>query len=360
MNDRERFLAAMRYEPVDRVPYRPQGVWQTTRQRWVEEGLPPNVGLAAHFGFDDWRILPLDVTMVPKMEPKVLETHEQWEIIVDEKGITKKQIKPASELSMPEWIDFPVKTRDDWLALRKRYDPAGPERYPADWDRRVAQWRNRHHVLGLDLYNGLYMTLREWFGPEQLLYAFYDQPELVGEMLEFYTDFLLQVFDRALRDVELDYVSLSEDFAFKSGPFISPKLFAELFVPCYRRLAERFAAAGVPVFAVDSDGNVEPLIRHLLDAGVNAVHPCEVAAGMDVLALRRTYGRDLRLWCGIDKRVLTAGPDAIDAELTRKLPPLLADGGYIPQIDHSVPPNVPLDRFEHYWRMLQRLAERAT
>jgi uroporphyrinogen decarboxylase len=54
---------------------------------------------------------------------------------------------------------------------------------------------------------------------------------------------------------------------------------------------------------------------------------------------------------GIDKRVLTAGRDAVKRELKRVIPPLLERGGFIPTIDHSIPPDVGLDSFKHYLEM---------
>ena len=74
---------------------------------------------------------------------------------------------------------------------------------------------------------------------------------------------------------------------------------------------------------------------------------------MDVLEVRRPYGRDLRIWGGVDKRALARGPAAIDAELAARAP---ADrGGRLhPGLDHSCPPDVPYENYQYYWR---RLAE---
>ncbi|MFH0795441.1 MAG: hypothetical protein V2A65_00080 [Candidatus Omnitrophota bacterium] len=58
-----------------------------------------------------------------------------------------------------------------------------------------------------------------------------------------------------------------------------------------------------------------------------------------VLEVRRKYGRNLRMWFGIDKRVMAQGPPAIDAEL-RRIRPLVQEGGYVPGLDHSIPPDV--------------------
>ena len=76
-----------------------------------------------------------------------------------------------------------------------------------------------------------------------------------------------------------------------------------------------------------------------LDAGLNFLYPFEVQAGMDVLAVRKKYGRELRIWGGVDKRVLAQAQAEMDAELVR-VRPLMEEGGYLPHTDHSVPPDV--------------------
>jgi len=41
MNDRDRFIATILGQPVDRPPYWLYWApWETTRQRWLEEGMP--------------------------------------------------------------------------------------------------------------------------------------------------------------------------------------------------------------------------------------------------------------------------------------------------------------------------------
>jgi uroporphyrinogen decarboxylase len=75
----------------------------------------------------------------------------------------------------------------------------------------------------------------------------------------------------------------------------------------------------------------------------------EAAAGMDVVDLRRRYGRDLLMTGGIDKRVLAKGRRAIDEELAYKLP-VAEQGGYIPTIDHAIPHDVPYENFVYYWQ----------
>jgi uroporphyrinogen decarboxylase len=107
----------------------------------------------------------------------------------------------------------------------------------------------------------------------------------------------------------------------------------------------------VRYFGLDSDGQIDPLIPVWMDAGIDILYPFEVQAGMDVLAVRRRYGKSLRMWGGVDKRVLVAGKDAIDAEL-RRVAPLIQEGGYVPMLDHSATPNVPYENYCYFMREL--------
>jgi uroporphyrinogen decarboxylase len=116
-------------------------------------------------------------------------------------------------------------------------------------------------------------------------------------------------------------------------------------------VVEFVRSRGVEWVCLDSDGRVTSLIPVWMDAGIDLLYPFEVAAGMDVLAVRRQFGRELRLHGGVDKRALAAGPAAIDRELAR-LAPLVQNGGYIPGVDHSLPPDISYSNYCYYMERL--------
>ena len=70
--------------------------------------------------------------------------------------------------------------------------------------------------------------------------------------------------------------------------------------------------------------------------------------------LRCTGRMSLRLWGGVDKRELAKGPREIDAHL-QALAPLIEEGGFIPTVDHSVPPDISWPNFQHYLETKQKL-----
>jgi uroporphyrinogen decarboxylase len=174
-------------------------------------------------------------------------------------------------------------------------------------------------------------------------------------MNEFWVEFTMRRLERALREMDFDYALIWEDNCYNHGMLHSPAVFHKFMAPHYRTLTEFFRRHGVDMISVDSDGNVTELIPLLLEVGVTAIHPFEVGAGMDVVAIGREYP-ELQIWGGLDKRALARGPDTIDAELKRVLPAMKARGGYAAALDHNVPSNVSLANFRYYVRRLGELS----
>jgi hypothetical protein len=172
-------------------------------------------------------------------------------------------------------------------------------------------------------------------------------------MAVFWEEFVARLLERTLRLVNLDEVHLSEDMAYKSFAMISPAMTREFMLPSYRRWGDIVRAAGVPVYAMDSDGYIGQLIPVWMEAGINACDPIEVAAGNDLPAFRRQFGRRMAYKGGIDKRAMAAGGQAIVDEIDR-LRPVIEDGGYIPSCDHGIPSDVSWPNFVRYVGLLAK------
>ena len=194
---------------------------------------------------------------------------------------------------------------------------------------------------------------RNLLGIEGLAVAYYDQPALIHEILEHWTEFYCRLASRVWAGVRFDYLFIWEDMAYKNGPLISPRFVKQFMLPYYRRLIDHVRGLGCDVILVDSDGDVRQLVPLFISTGVNAMLPFEVQAGMDVREVRRQYGKDLAIIGGLDKRALTGGPQALQSTLGDKLAALSASGGYIPSLDHTVPPDMPLTTFQNYVRWVR-------
>jgi len=362
MTGRERFLAVMDYKPVDKVPNYEAGVWNQTKDRWIEEGLNQSDYRWDWFTGEDFldldprEFIDVNYGMIPTFEHEVLENNGIYEIYRDSGGITHKALIKGSSggmrLSMDQYLSFPVECQEDFDALKKRY-VAGIGRYPPGWrDIQLPGWINRKHplILGRNCStSGFYWRAREWMGTENLSYAFYEQPELIHDMMEFIADFTIEVSKPILSETDIDYVMLSEDMSMKTGPLISPSLYKEFIFPHMRRMVDFFKSNGVRYMMVDTDGNCEAILPLLMEAGTDAVWPLERVANMDPIRIRKEYGKDLRLFGGVDKMVVAKGKKEIDQHLAHLLP-LIEEGGFIPTIDHVMSPEISYEDYLYYMK----------
>jgi uroporphyrinogen decarboxylase len=98
---------------------------------------------------------------------------------------------------------------------------------------------------------------------------------------------------------------------------------------------------------VDCDGNPHDIVANWLEEGVNIMFPLEQTAGVDLYAWRREFGKTMRMKGGIAKAPLVQGGSAIDRELER-IRPLVEQGGFIPHLDHLVPPDISYKNYREY------------
>jgi uroporphyrinogen-III decarboxylase len=338
----------MYYAPRDRCPWGEMGFWPETIEVWQDQGLPQDVHLVRFFGFDRLREgVGVSLGLMPAFKPELLEETDAYRIVRRDTGIVAKEFKGAHSFRMPQWLSFPLRTRDDWEGeFVPRLDPGSPARYPLYWEETTRTWAQRDYPLTIRM-GSVFGWLRNWMGLEAISLALYDDPEWIQDMMDYLVEFCCAAASRALEEVELDYVLLWEDMAYKTAPLISPQMFRRFMLAPYKRLTGFIRDHGIDLIFVDSDGFSEPLIPLWMEGGVNGFYPIERAADMDAVRLRARFGRELRLMGGIDKRAMIAGPEAIDAELAR-VAPLVAEGGYIPWCDHHVPPDVPLAHYVYY------------
>lgn len=257
---------------------------------------------------------------------------------------------------MDQYIDFPVKTRRDFEEMRKRYDPLDSQRYPENWGYLVREWRERDYPLALTQIGGfgLYSMLRRWMGTERACTVFYDDPTFAEEMLDFLVEFFIKLTERALKEADADWYNYFEDFAFKTGPLVSPQIYSRFLLPRYRRINEHLRKYGIEIISLDSDGNFEVLLPLIIEAGFNHLCPLEQASSMDPVRIRKEYRRAFALLGGIDKREIAKGKREIQREVERILP-VLESGGYIPTIDHSIPPDIPYENFLYYLELKRKV-----
>ena len=287
---------------------------------------------------------------------EAIEETDEHRIWRDSLGRTVKLPKRVATIPLP--LDYPVKTMDDWLTLKPWYE-FSEARLAGNWRATALEHRNEDRVVCVGIPGG-YDEPRQLLGDEALCLAYYDQPELIHDILATIGETAFKVLDRVSATVPIDLLSVHEDMAGKSGPLAGPMQIEEFIAPYYRRIWELLQDRGARLFDQDSDGDMNPVIDAFLDAGVNCMHPMEPAANMDIVKIRATYGHRLAFYGGIDKHVIRRSKEEIVAELEYKIPPLVKSGGCVLALDHRIPNGTPLENYRFYvrkaWEILDREA----
>jgi len=361
MNSKEKFIGTCRFDKRVEPPYWDTiGFWDGTIERWHSEGLPRNNTPYEYFGMTKIEYLPVvsrtDLPLLPLFEKKIINEGSETIIYLNGHGATLKEYKKSPERSMPQWLEFPVKKREDFENLKFRLDPNSKERYP-DWNEVMKIYSNRDSPLGLTIC-GAYGFQRELLGMENLAYKYYDEPDFIEEITKYWFDFQNKICEVVLSNIDIDYIYIWEDMAYKNGPLISPAMFKKFIFNHYKNLIDNIKRLGCNNILVDSDGNNYSLMPLFIEAGVNGFMPIEVAAGMDPIELRHLYGSKVWLWGGIDKRILSKSKKDIEKEVLKKLPELLKFGGYIPAVDHTIPPDVPFNNYVFFIELLRKLTKK--
>lgn len=361
MNDRERYIATVLGEPVDRPPYYLSwSPWWTTWKRWESEGKPPEISDHRSFMDPDQPplALPMNTGPCPPFDTAVLSEDETSYTHYDTWGIKRRDLKHNE--SMSEFLEFPIKSRDDWKEYKERYlNPDDPRRLATDWREKGRVWMDKGYPIQLGYYPdaGVFGPFRWLMGDEEGLVSLCTQPDLAHEIMDHITSLYLTVWEPVVQEVRVDVIHFWEDMCYVAGPLISPRMWEEFLGPNYRRVKAFADAHNIPVISVDTDGQPEKITPPMMRAGVNLLFPLEVAAGCDVNDWQRRFP-GLAFSGGIDKRALAQGKAAIDRELER-IRPALERGRYIPELDHLVPDDVSWENYCYFARQLKKLVGKA-
>ncbi|NOY80408.1 MAG: hypothetical protein GXP31_05305 [Kiritimatiellaeota bacterium] len=336
----ERIERMFQHRPADRVPII-EHPWGATLERWRAEGLPDGVDFVEFLDLD--RIAGIGVDNSPRFPARVVEETDEYVIRISTWGATSKQWK--HQASTPEFLDFAVKTPDDWRTAKERMQPSD-DRIPwqvlrdnyTTW-RDQGRWVLAHGWFGFDV-------THSWFiGTEQLLVALVEHPDWCADMFRTELELDLALLDRVW-DAGYRYDALvwPDDMGFKFNQFFSLDMYRELLKPIHRRAIEWAHAKGIHA-CLHSCGNINPFVPELLELGLEYLNPIEVKAGMDPFQLKRDHGERLVLHGGVSALLWEGDIEVMAEHLRTFLPVMMKDGGYIFATDHSVPSSVSLAEF---------------
>ncbi len=356
MTPRERFLAVVNFEQPDYVPY-----WYApgigiahieTIERWRrEEGYPSDYEHIEEFwGGEGYFQVALHTGFVPDFEVERRDLGDGYVEIRQYKSVTRERIDNASRYTMPQYQTYMFEGREDFeREMRPRWDPHHPER-----GRPVLPESQPDSALSVAC-PSYFGRLRSWFGLDRISFLMHDDPALIHEINRAQTDLFLDQAAWVAERLQIDAITGWEDMCYRGGMLISPEAFAEFCAPYYREVADFARRIGAAVVDIDCDGDVSELVHCLWDAGVNMLHAFEPThGGSDILRIREELPRFV-ICGGLDKHAMAdPNPARAIAEVDAKVPPMLERGGYLPGIDHGLPP---ICHYRPFWHFMNRIRE---
>jgi len=137
------------------------------------------------------------------------------------------------------------------------------------------------------------------------------------------------------------------DFGTQSSTFCSPETFETLYKPYYRKVCDWIHGnTGWKVYK-HTDGAIYNLIPNLIDSGIDIINPVQwTADGMDPVALKKEFGKDLVFWgAAVDtQKTLPFGtPEEVRVEVLKHLEIFSEGGGFVASSVHNIQALTPVE-----------------
>jgi uroporphyrinogen decarboxylase len=343
MNSRERVTLALQHKEADRIAIQ-DSLWGTTAARWRIEGMPENQCF-------DWELAGFEGDVTLQLPQERIEETDEYVVARGPDGAVVKNWKGQS--STPEMIDFAIRTRADWEALKPRMAWNDTR---INWPAQTKAYEDARRQ-GLFTYASFYTGFTracDMCGTDTVLMAMADDPAWVRDMLMTRAELCVRIAEQMMgRGFDFDAGWIWDDLGFKQRSFFSTDMYRDLVMPSHRLICDAFKARG-KFMILHSCGYIMELAPLIIETGFDCLQPIEVKAGNDLLELKRRYGDRLAFMGGIDVRAMAnPDPSVIEHEIASKIPIVKKGGGYIYHSDHSVPDNV---SFQQYCRVRSLVA----
>ncbi|UYO62320.1 veratrol--corrinoid protein metyltransferase [Acetobacterium wieringae] len=250
---------------------------------------------------------------------------------VDPWGVTFVTGEEINFAALPKPNDFILTDVTKWRDVIKAPDYTG-----FDWEAAARDDRKKYvqdpdqTAFVLSGFADLFQQFIGFMGFTEGLCAIYEEQEEVEELLDYMLEHSLYITKNLLHFYKPEGYYLLDDTASKLNPFISPKLFEEIFVPRYKKCLDLVRDENIPIF-YHNCGRCEDLIPSMVDIGVNVWDPAQVEN--DLVGVKQKYGAKLAINGGFEFRMPSTWP-VVDEEEVREavrntFDRLAPNGGFI-------------------------------
>lgn len=347
MKPKERTLAAINHREPDRPPLYVSLTPQVAKILGEKLGLPyeepadamesariSHTGLLTSMGVDIVAVAPT----APADSPTIIlpdgRIKNEWGMIFRNAGIYSEfaEYPLAGALTEKDILDYSFPDAD----APGRFDKA---------HQIIETYSDKYAVIG-DVETMFFEMSWYMTGMEKFLMDLMTGAEYQSHLMDRIMNYIISV-GKKLVTMDIDILWCGDDFGSQDGMLIDPETWRKIIKPRIKYMFEEFRKIKPDLkIAWHSCGSILPIIPDFIEIGLDILNPIQPAAfGMDPEFLKKTYGRDLVFFGGIDVQHLLpfGSPEMIRDEVKRRIGILGRDGGYIIAPAHNIQPDTSVE-----------------
>ena len=361
---RERFIRALRHEPLDRVPvlYRMkhEAKEKLARVYGIEDastGRKHNPSMELRLGND---AIIYQIGINADFSHRHIEIGETWYnhfgVGYGKSGLLGRNKEEQAEFAktqefwgpakvVPENFPkfHPIKSMED-LKNYKWPDPNDATLLDPI-DEIVRKYKNDYFII-VDLSSTLIeAAYAHLVGTQNFFLYVYDEPELIKGVLDGLTDYYTEIGKNAIRR-GADMIRVGDDVGAQQAMMMSPAQWRELAKPRFDHMFKEFRKTNPDIFIkLHSCGDYSPIIPDIIELGTNLSGLMQPTGGnKDQAGIKRKYGDKIALIGGFDvQRLLPRGQvEDVRRGVLEVLKNMAVGGGYIFSPSHYILADVPV------------------
>lgn len=145
---------------------------------------------------------------------------------------------------------------------------------------------------------GLFETCHNLLGIQNCLINFYQEPERMHELIDYITDYQMAVAEQICDRLHPDGVFMHDDWGTRLSTFISPDMFAEFYLPAYKKIYGYYKSRGAELIVHHSDSYAATLVPYMIEMGISIWQG--VLSTNNIPELIQKYGGQITFMGGID------------------------------------------------------------
>lgn len=376
MNSRDRVMAALEHREPDKIPLDIGGTpmtgihiaaYQKLRRHLSLPEVPvqieDTIQQLANIDEDVHNILETDVRSVlphsSKLFQMTMRDEGEYTTYTDELGVDWRKPKVGGFYYDMSGHPFENAQSIEDMKNHTWPDPIEESRFIGVREKAMAL-HNEGRAVVLGGFCAGVSEVHSWMrGYVNYFSDFLLNPTLAEYIMDKVVEMKMSYWERILTEVGdlVDVVVEADDLAGQERMLISPSAYRKYIKPRHTRLFSFIKSRSPVKVFYHGCGAVRPIIGDLIESGVDILNPVQKsAANMNLLELKRDFGKDVVFWGGgVDtQRIFGTGtPQEVRDDVKRSIDALAPGGGFVFATVHNTQPNVPPENIMAMWETLQ-------